>query len=117
MPTLAAPYPSGKGAVCKTAMQRFEPARRLQATLPTHPRLFMRSLFSTAKPGDKRFQWANFRSLAWSSRRLIRRIELMVSDRGVQCPCFFCRTSCMPLAKKRLPHFLLIAVEIDEPHA
>ena len=25
-----APYPSGKGAVCKTAMQRFEPARRLQ---------------------------------------------------------------------------------------
>lgn len=25
-----APYPSGKGAVCKTAMRRFEPARRLQ---------------------------------------------------------------------------------------
>ena len=33
MPTSEAPYPSGKGAVCKTAMQRFEPARRLQ-TLP-----------------------------------------------------------------------------------
>ncbi len=29
MPTSEAPYPSGKGAVCKTAMQRFEPARRL----------------------------------------------------------------------------------------
>ncbi len=28
-----APYPSGKGAVCKTAMQRFEPARRLQTSL------------------------------------------------------------------------------------
>lgn len=28
-----APYPSGKGAVCKTAMQRFEPARRLQTAL------------------------------------------------------------------------------------
>lgn len=34
MPPSEAPYPSGKGAVCKTAMQRFEPARRLQTTLP-----------------------------------------------------------------------------------
>ena len=33
MPTSEAPYPSGKGAVCKTAMQRFEPARRLHANL------------------------------------------------------------------------------------
>jgi hypothetical protein len=32
MPPSEAPYPSGKGAVCKTAMQRFEPARRLQLT-------------------------------------------------------------------------------------
>ena len=33
MPSSGAPYPSGKGAVCKTAMQRFEPARRLQTKL------------------------------------------------------------------------------------
>lgn len=33
MPPPGAPYPSGKGAVCKTAMQRFEPARRLQTKL------------------------------------------------------------------------------------
>ncbi len=33
MPPPEAPYPSGKGAVCKTAMQRFEPARRLQTIL------------------------------------------------------------------------------------
>ena len=33
MPTSEAPYPSGKGAVCKTAMQRFEPARRLHTNL------------------------------------------------------------------------------------
>ena len=33
MPPPGAPYPSGKGAVCKTAMQRFEPARRLQTSL------------------------------------------------------------------------------------
>jgi hypothetical protein len=33
MSTSGAPYPSGKGAVCKTAMQRFEPARRLQTKL------------------------------------------------------------------------------------
>ncbi len=33
MPPSEAPYPSGKGAVCKTAMQRFEPARRLQTSL------------------------------------------------------------------------------------
>ena len=32
MPLPEAPYPSGKGAVCKTAMQRFEPARRLQSS-------------------------------------------------------------------------------------
>ncbi len=33
MPFSEAPYPSGKGAVCKTAMRRFEPARRLQTKL------------------------------------------------------------------------------------
>ena len=33
MPPPEAPYPSGKGAVCKTAMRRFEPARRLQTKL------------------------------------------------------------------------------------
>ena len=30
--TRKAPYPSGKGEVCKTFMQRFESARRLQIT-------------------------------------------------------------------------------------
>lgn len=44
MPPSEAPYPSGKGAVCKTAMQRFEPARRLQTALRAYPRLFRRSL-------------------------------------------------------------------------
>ena len=34
MPLPEAPYPSGKGAVCKTAMRRFEPARRLHTLLP-----------------------------------------------------------------------------------
>src|SRR5438045_2127520 len=39
MTGLTAAYPSGKGAVCKTAMQRFEPARRLQ--------LFLNSILDT----------------------------------------------------------------------
>lgn len=41
MPTSEAPYPSGKGAVCKTAMQRFEPARRLHPNLLLTYRLFI----------------------------------------------------------------------------
>ena len=41
MPTSEAPYPSGKGAVCKTAMQRFEPARRLHTNLHLTGRLFI----------------------------------------------------------------------------
>ncbi len=41
MPTSEAPYPSGKGAVCKTAMQRFEPARRLHTNLHLTCRLFI----------------------------------------------------------------------------
>jgi hypothetical protein len=41
MPTSEAPYPSGKGAVCKTAMQRFEPARRLHTNLRLNYWLFI----------------------------------------------------------------------------
>ena len=41
MPLPEAPYPSGKGAVCKTAMRRFEPARRLQTEL-ARPRTLVR---------------------------------------------------------------------------
>jgi hypothetical protein len=47
MPPPGAPYPSGKGAVCKTAMQRFEPARRLQTERP-------RPGAGIAVPGDGR---------------------------------------------------------------
>jgi hypothetical protein len=41
MPLPEAPYPSGKGAVCKTAMRRFEPARRLQTNLRLTRALFI----------------------------------------------------------------------------
>ena len=51
MPLSGAPYPSGKGAVCKTAMRRFEPARRLQTALRAVPRLFRRSLSSIDAAG------------------------------------------------------------------
>ena len=50
MPLLEAPYPSGKGAVCKTAMRRFEPARRLQTKLARSGGAMERSSSSLSPP-------------------------------------------------------------------
>jgi hypothetical protein len=75
MPISEAPYPSGKGAVCKTAMQRFEPARRLQTALCAYRSLSI--VLSILMRADKPLQCLLsadatllFLRYAWNRRKL-----------------------------------------------